>query len=248
MGSALVARVATGVSPSSLHSTVRQTSVGEARTARPTFRRPFEHSRHERVSCLECHGSGARHRTTLVRTPADCASCHHDEKRRFDCATCHSTPSLPNGRTIEAPMQFTVSDTSFTRSLPFGHRPHVAAGSPITCRDCHRAPVTLSMDRGCGSCHDRHHTSKANCSGCHQQPRAGVHRADVHLSCSGSAGGCHARAVAPSPTLSRALCVTCHVEQKEHEPEGVCATCHKIPAPRADRSAGPSPLVVERRP
>jgi hypothetical protein len=189
--------------------------------------RPFEHRRHDRLSCLECHGSGAEHRLIRVRTPRDCASCHHDPRRELTCSTCHDGgPSEP--LRVSTPMSRPGGGGSVTRELPFRHEVHLAASTTLTCRDCHRTEVTLARDRDCGSCHASHHTARAECSSCHPAPRGGAHDAGVHLSCAGAA--CHEPAKAPPPTLSRNLCLACHRRQATHEPGGTCADCHKIPA------------------
>lgn len=192
----------------------------------PLARRPFDHDRHHRVSCRECHGTGAAHRTMLVRTARDCASCHHDPRRAMECASCHTRERLPEQLLVPATMRLPPSGNVRTRELPFRHEIHLAAGR--TCGDCHRTDVTLQVDRECASCHASHHTATSECATCHVPAKAGVHNADVHLSCAGS--GCHASAAAPSPALSRNLCLACHAAQKTHEPGGVCAECHRIPA------------------
>jgi hypothetical protein len=192
-------------------------------------RRPFEHRQHERVSCVSCHGTGEQHRTFLVQTPRDCASCHHDPARAQTCGTCHSA-GLPNNQPIPTSLRLSVWDSARSRVLRFSHDIHTA----INCRDCHTTPVTMTRVRDCASCHTEHHRPEANCTTCHVSAKAGVHRASVHLSCAGS--GCHSAAVAPPPTLSRTLCLACHEKQTTHEPGRVCADCHRIPrsAPHND--------------
>ena len=202
--------------------------------------RRFEHRRHERLSCLECHGAGAEHRTIRVRTPRDCASCHHDPRRELACSTCHASgPGEP--RRVTASISLPGAAGPVSRELTFRHEVHLAASTSLTCGDCHRTGVTLARDRECGSCHASHHTAKAECASCHALPRAGAHDARVHLSCAGSA--CHDAARAPPPALSRALCLVCHRAQATHEPGGTCAECHKVPlaggAPRAGSRGGP---------
>jgi hypothetical protein len=127
------------------------------------------------------------------------------------------------------------SPSSCSSRQPCDCRPTGACGR--TCGDCHRADVTLQVDRECASCHASHHTATAECAACHVPAKAGVHNADVHLSCAGS--GCHASAAAPSPTLSRNLCLTCHAAQRTHEPGGVCAECHHIPGSHPGEPSAP---------
>jgi hypothetical protein len=241
VAAAFVAVAATG---SGLSSSVRRpgerrgpaavTTTPDSGSPRPG--RPFEHRRHERVSCRSCHGTGAEHRTILVRTPRDCAGCHHDERRAQACADCHGTERLPQPAPVAAAMSLSVWDSARTRALPFNHDVHARGGAGLTCRDCHRTPVTLARDRACASCHTEHHRPEATCATCHLPTKQGTHTPEVHLSCAGA--GCHAPAVAPPPTLSRTLCLTCHAAQKEHEPGGTCAACHRIPDGKPRRAAG----------
>jgi hypothetical protein len=187
-------------------------------------RRPFNHERHERVvSCRQCHGSGTGHGAILIRTPLDCASCHHAANIGRTCADCHVTDSIPAPAIVTAPMSMSVWDSARSRDLPFRHSLHVAA---VACNECHRTTTTLTRDRECASCHDSHHTPQADCSACHTLPRAGAHSLPVHLSCAGSS--CHAVERAPPPAFSRTLCLVCHPAQATHEPGGNCAECHLI--------------------
>jgi hypothetical protein len=190
-----------------------------------TAPRPFDHERHEAVSCTACHGTGVNHRTLLVRDARDCAACHH--RGTGTCVGCHATGRLPAPGTVVRELSLGVWPSARTRELPFGHALHAT----ITCRECHRTPVTLAMDRPCGSCHESHHRPDADCAACHSPPQHPVHGAGVHLTCAGA--GCHAAAVAPPPSLSRTLCIACHEQQRTHEPDGECASCHLIrPGPR----------------
>jgi hypothetical protein len=186
--------------------------------------RPFDHRVHARISCRQCHGTGALHRTILVRSARDCASCHHDPERGRACGDCHDAGGPQGQRLVTALLRFTVWDSARTRELPFRHEVH----APLACRDCHGAPVTLEPNRECASCHEKHHRPDATCSTCHQPPRPGVHNAAAHLSCTGT--GCHAATVAPAPASSRTLCLVCHTELGNHQPGRDCAVCHRIPA------------------
>lgn len=200
--------------------------------ARPS--RPFEHLRHESVSCLQCHGTGERHATYLVRSARDCAGCHHDANRGRACGACHADSTLPQAARVAAAMRFAGREP-VTRQLPFQHAPHVGGSTAVACAECHVASVTMARERECASCHAQHHRAEANCSGCHGSPARDVHTRDVHLSCGGA--GCHAAASVPSPVESRSLCVACHSAQAEHEPTGSCASCHRIPRRGARRTA-----------
>ncbi|HSJ32654.1 MAG TPA: hypothetical protein VK933_14530 [Longimicrobiales bacterium] len=189
--------------------------------ARPT---EFDHRRHERISCDRCHGTGEQHRTLLLRTAADCLACHHgDAARGSECTACHERSQLPEPGTVRVSLELTVWQDSRTRDLRFGHVLHAS----VECRDCHGAPITLQMDRTCGSCHERHHTAAADCESCHVSPGPAVHDASAHLTCGGN--GCHGARAAPA-AASRSLCIVCHAAQRTHEPSGDCARCHQVPA------------------
>jgi hypothetical protein len=56
---------------------------------------------------------------------------------------------------------------------------------------------------------------------------AGAHDMQVHLTCAGS--GCHSPADDRQPPLSRPMCLLCHEPQRDHEPDGICWDCHRVP-------------------
>jgi hypothetical protein len=185
--------------------------------------RPFDHGRHEAVvPCTTCHGTGERHGAVLVKTPLQCAACHHDAAQPRPCIVCHATDALPQPGTVRHTFASDLFAEPPQRQLPFAHARHAA----VPCRDCHNEPVTLAPNRSCGSCHAEHHRPSAECGACHEPPGPPVHEAVVHLSCGGA--GCHAPAVAPEPALSRTLCLTCHVQQQTHEVGSACAGCHLL--------------------
>lgn len=195
--------------------------------AETTRRRAFDHAVHESVSCTRCHGAGGEHRALLVRGPADCAACHHDDAAPRICSDCHALAGLPEPGHVILRLALGVWAAPQERELPFGHAVHGA----VDCRECHQRPVTLAMERSCGSCHEAHHSAASDCAACHGPATARaehVHGARVHLSCEGA--GCHAGAVAPAPDLSRSLCIACHAPQVEHEPGEACARCHLLAA------------------
>ncbi len=194
--------------------------------------RPFDHARHERVACTQCHGTGAQHRQVLVRNATDCAACHHDPARARACTTCHANPPAP--RELSVAVRATASPAPRARTMPFPHQRHAA----VQCGECHREGARLTPTRACGSCHDRHHRADANCSGCHRGDNRTAHDAAAHLGCAGSA--CHAPAVAPKVWPTRTLCVTCHPAQKEHAVGGQCAACHEIPGGATRMAASPA--------
>lgn len=205
--------------------------------------RPFTHQEHEALPCLECHDAGERHPAVTVQTERDCAACHHDTERSYVCQDCHRDADLLPEGPVAATMEMTVREEARIRDLPFDHDRH---GDP-ECQECHGTPVTMEVDRECGACHDDHHVPEAECTRCHLPTEPEVHGLESHLTCGGS--GCHAGEAAERPTLSRTLCLACHAEQEDHEPEGTCHACHMIPEARPEgRSEGPSAGPPGRRP
>lgn len=193
-------------------------------------RRPFEHQRHERLECSSCHGTGSDHREIKIRTARDCASCHHDPAgpaRNKGCRDCHAEGQLDAVTSASVSLRLTVWREARSRTLPFRHARHLAPANGLQCRDCHRTPVTMEMNRECGSCHAPHHRQEAQCSSCHVVPATAPHTDGVHLSCNGS--GCHATSVALPSAQSRTLCLACHWSRVQHEPGRICGDCHRIP-------------------
>lgn len=201
-------------------------------------RRPFQHARHDALPCRGCHGSGAAHRTTRVRAPTDCNACHHDPARALSCSKCHTGDAIPAERSVRLTLALQVAETPRAREVTFRHDVHIAASAGLGCKDCHGTAVTLQRNRDCGSCHSSHHAGKAECTSCHVRPARGAHNAAVHLTCAGSA--CHAAANAPVPALSRTLCLFCHSDRRDHEPNGSCAACHRIPGAKGLDDSNPA--------
>jgi len=200
-------------------------------------RRAFEHRYHEELPCRSCHGSGATHRMTVIRAPQDCDGCHHDPGRGFACSRCHSAGALAPVRPVPMPLTLRVAAAARTRTVAFQHAVHLAAETGIVCGDCHGSGASIALNRDCGSCHASHHGGRAECAQCHTRPAAEVHTRAAHLSC--SAGTCHAPATAPTPASSREVCLFCHDKQREHEADGTCALCHRIPGARGSPGQGP---------
>jgi len=236
VGAALVVMVTAGAA--SLSSTAAATAAAQTGTSQvatqDSGRRRFEHRFHTSLSCLGCHGSGASHRMTVVKAPEGCNACHHDPARQLSCTSCHHEDQLARERNVPVTLTLQVARVAPTRTVSFRHEVHLASGTGLVCQNCHGTPVTMQRNRECTSCHDAHHDGRAECSDCHAPPPAGAHTAAVHLGCAGSA--CHAVAKAPVPTQGRALCVYCHAAQRDHEPGGACAACHRIPG--TPRSGG----------
>ncbi|HET9438715.1 MAG TPA: hypothetical protein VFO52_01005 [Longimicrobiales bacterium] len=197
-------------------------ATGIDSAARTQAIRPFDHRLHESVSCRSCHGTGSQHRASFIRTPRDCAGCHHDRARARACGDCHAEAQLASVKAAVATLSLSVWDSAQLRSLPFAHTRH----ERIECKTCHATPVTLARSRECASCHEQHHRAEAQCSTCHRKPDQAAHPRQTHLSC--GATQCHS-AAAPPANSSRNLCLICHDDKRTHEAGGACASCHKIP-------------------
>jgi hypothetical protein len=191
--------------------------------AADTLPSPVLHRQHEVLACIECHGREGEHGVVTVRTPRECAQCHHDPARGYDCADCHSADELAPTREVTAAMDLTVWDISRTRDLPFRHDTH----ETFNCQECHTGPVLLAVQRECAACHDDHHRPGADCAQCHLPTEPGVHGLEVHLTCTSS--GCHAGTAGERPALTRNMCLTCHQDQRDHEPGLDCQKCHMVP-------------------
>jgi hypothetical protein len=107
--------------------------------------------------------------------------------------------------------------------LPFEHPRH----EEVACRTCHDPDDDIILTPpGCVACHTDHHRPDANCATCHFPAGPDVHPLEVHVTCTGA--GCHTLGPERQPVLSRTFCLMCHTEQVDHEPGGLCHTCHFI--------------------
>lgn len=185
--------------------------------------RPFRHRDHEGLSCLECHTTEEGHGVITVRTARDCAACHHDPGRGYECQACHAEADLPPPGPVAAIMDLTVRDEPLTRDLPFDHGIH----AEVACGECHTGPVMLEVETECAACHDDHHRPAAECSACHPPAEPEVHGLEVHLTC--STADCHAGEAGERPALSRPFCLMCHTDEVDHEPGLECHQCHMVP-------------------
>jgi len=197
-----------------------------------TIPRPFVHHEHAVLSCEECHGRDGEHGVVTVRTPQQCAACHHDPARPWECGDCHPGEQYSPLRQVASTMSLTVRDEPFLRDLPFDHELH----GTLECRECHTGPVMLAVERECASCHQDHHRPEADCARCHLPAEPGVHGLQVHLTCTSS--GCHAGEAGERPALTRTLCLACHQEQRDHEPGLSCQGCHMVPVDPPLRRGG----------
>jgi hypothetical protein len=219
--------IAASPAPSLLTATADLRPDGAATAQQP---RPFRHDEHRALSCSGCHGPAERHRVARVWAARDCAACHHDAARGYECARCHDASNLPAPRVLAAAMELTVWDEPRRRDLLFDHATHAAR----SCQECHEPPVTGPPIVRCSMCHAEHHRPEANCSTCHRPTPRAAHGLTSHVTCAGS--GCHTRDGTTRPVFTRELCLLCHAEQTDHEPGSTCHVCHKIPAVHPERS------------
>ncbi len=219
-----------------------------------TLPRPLLHRQHQTISCAECHCTAEEHGVVTVRTPEQCAACHHDPQRGYECQDCHAEVERHVLRDVAATMDLTVWDEPRTRELPFEHELH----EEFQCQECHTGPVMLAVEQECAACHDDHHRPQADCVRCHVPTEPDVHGLEVHLTCTSS--GCHAGTAGERPTLTRTVCLTCHQDQRDHEPGLQCQSCHMVPdeppvrgvprgAPEMETSLrrGPAPVSSIRK-
>lgn len=196
----------------------------------------FRHGQHTSLSCLDCHSMQLGHGELLVRSTADCRNCHHGAEQRAarSCLSCHRPVDLaevvfPQTRT----MTFAVLSEPREATLPFRHADHEAQD----CASCHETgdPSLAPTDLDCSSCHQEHHDAQVGgCSSCHLLPRPEAHPIEVHAGC--SASGCHTEGPFEVAPRTRTACLWCHEEQRDHEPDMDCASCHRL---------GPSDAIAE---
>jgi hypothetical protein len=183
----------------------------------------FPHERHAALACSTCHASEDRHASVLPMTSDDCQTCHHEAPVALDCARCHGGAELADVRRLTVPMRVAFDRGPEPRVLPFDHQWH----RHLPCATCHTSLEERSPTVDCASCHEGHHRADVFCGQCHNTPPKEVHPITLHdRGCAGS--GCHGATGFEEMTESRDLCLACHQEQKEHEPQGICSSCHLV--------------------
>jgi len=193
----------------------------------------FPHRPHAAVACAECHTEMRGHEThtstacadchtppepAATAAPAECAGCHHAPDVGLTCSHCHTDPV--SARSV--PSAFAIADRpAETRRLSFDHGVHAR----VECRSCHSGGSALAAVP-CTTCHADHHRPAADCAACHAPFPLATHDVSAHLACTGA--GCHTASSAWEPPRSRAVCLSCHREQVDHEPGGDCRSCHVL--------------------
>ena len=180
------------------------------------------HVTHADSPCTSCHSVPATVAAFRVPTERECMACHHVETRGLTCAQCHLASELAGRMAITARLTSSIWPRPFDRQLPFDHNRHANE----TCADCHTMSAYENVETECSTCHDSHHTATASCSQCHEEGGPPSHGDAVHAGCTGT--GCHADVAVTGLPPSKTLCLVCHQDQVDHEPEGDCAVCHGI--------------------
>ena len=188
----------------------------------------FLHSTHKSVPCLSCHGTSTTHGGLKFAALDGCLGCHHGAQQRASCTTCHATQTLGQ-RAVSVSFLITPPRQPVTRTLAFAHSRH----AELACARCHANDITQSPTATCASCHADHHGAQSDCAACHPTARAG-HDRTVHTGCA----NCHTDARVVALQTSRPVCLVCHQEQRNHYPNGECATCHALTAHDAVSGAG----------
>lgn len=182
----------------------------------------FEHARHTRLPCLTCHDPRSQQRLTF-EPGRGCQICHHQAPERSACGRCHAAADLeaPRPRTISVAVRGVAP---LARTVGFRHAVH----DSTRCVSCHVTPVTLAPTDSvlaCTSCHAQHAATTNGCVTCHAAATpfpAHAPPVDAHRACA----RCHAATIVAALTPTRALCLTCHAAQQDHQPGRDCTSCH----------------------
>jgi len=189
----------------------------------------FRHAQHRTVECTHCHDTGTTHGSvTRLTSFATCQQCHHGPQANNTaaCLRCHQRPELAGVIAVGQTAQIATAPQQ-ARTMRFDHAWHT--GEP--CSACHASGLERSAaSLQCTQCHEQHHQPDNDCRACHQPPPAGVHNMQSHLSCAGAQ--CHDRLPFQGVPRTRQLCLSCHVDQVDHNPGRNCAQCHAVPGQR----------------
>lgn len=179
---------------------------------------PEAHTTHDAVECADCHRASALATVRDLR-PDQCAACHHGAQQALECLDCHEGPGAVVSEQVLA---LEVWSAPRTRGLAFDHEAHVE----LNCLSCHRSSPSLTPAESCETCHADHHAVAVRCQSCHTPPAPTAHDVQSHLTCSGS--GCHSAPEVEAIADDRAVCLACHTDQEDHEPQGACIECHRV--------------------
>jgi hypothetical protein len=199
------------------------TRVTSDRMSARQVQQEFEHASHVAIACTDCHAFDSTHGAITPRAERGCMECHHSAPVvNRGCETCHATASAP--RAVSFGMRLGVWNAARTREVRFDHDEH----SAVACATCHTDGIARAVSTSCAECRSEHHTADADCTRCHAPPPDDAHTIAVHeQGCAGSS--CHEdRAIAALPR-TRAFCLSCHQDMRDHEPGRNCAACHQVP-------------------
>jgi hypothetical protein len=189
----------------------------------------FSHKLHEGVTCTTCHGMETSHGGLKVKTVTDCQGCHHSVRNKARCTSCHTQQEIGGTRQRAIAVKLSMWSSAQTRTVGFAHEVH----AEVECTSCHQSAPSFAAVRSCSACHAAHHDVQRNCTSCHVKVTdTKVHDRRVHVTCAGA--GCHSAALLPKPATARAVCLSCHTQQVNHEPGGDCASCHLIGPKKRD--------------
>lgn len=190
----------------------------------------FEHSVHQKLTCVTCHTTSEGHGGLTFQQPRGCQICHHRAPARSECAECHEDAESLPGVTAELTIHPVSDAEAIHRTAEFAHPNH----AELACVECHTTPVTLEPIEDvatCASCHEQHHAADVTCAGCHtadaRVEQAHAPPSPAHEACA----ACHTPSTISAMAPDREFCLACHEDQVEHEPDGACTTCHLLESP-----------------
>ena len=192
----------------------------------------FSHARHGRLPCLTCHATSSGHGDLTFQRPRGCQICHHQAPATSRCSTCHAPDEL--GTAIAETVTVRVQQRApRARTVGFEHVVH----DSISCTTCHVTPVSLAPTEAvsrCEQCHVEHHRQQRDCATCHTGAEirpAHARPVEGHRNCD----DCHTTSIVSELHPTRALCLTCHIEQARHFADRECVTCHFLESPEQYR-------------
>lgn len=196
--------------------------------------RKFEHDRHKKLTCINCHDVKSRDSKLTFEQPRGCMICHHESpKTTRDCAACHSTEQVRGFQHAqELRIRTTVKDApERVRTVQFRHATHENA----KCVDCHAGKVTLAPTakaKACEGCHENHHQAKRDCANCHRaETNWQAHTRESHIECT----SCHAQTTVVRLVPDRSFCLSCHPADVDHYADQECTQCHLLTSPEGFR-------------
>jgi hypothetical protein len=192
----------------------------------------FPHDRHKSLACITCHASQRQHARLTFQPPRGCDICHHQTPAKLDCSRCHTAAEVAAPRPVIVKVAVSGAPAR-GHSTRFDHAVHRGA----KCLDCHTTAVTLAAPpavASCKACHDGHHAAGRQCSACHAADSDEAREAHAppergHVACD----ACHAAEIVTRLVPDRALCTTCHAEQRDHYASRECTVCHFQATPSA---------------